>query len=292
MTTDTLTARNELADRIPRSDRPLADQPLPETSRRARAPTIHVIVAFDGSPAAKDALALGALLTGSAGSELLVACVFPPESLAGISFDPRADRIANGDDRIFVLPDAEAVLGEARAILPPDLAVNFRAVECESAVYGLRQLALSAGADMLVVGSTHQATLGRLPHRSLASRLVRDPPCAVTVVPHDPRDRLRSASARRNARSAAAGQPAEPSPDSASTSGTGYPFRGRYRKHLIEDLEDFRLSGGRWRIASVSNERAVVDLCTYSGEPLKRLESDDPAAIAYLRTKQSPYGMN
>jgi hypothetical protein len=65
-----------------------------------------VIVAFDGSPAGKDALALGALLAGSAGSELLVVCVFPPESLAGISFDPRATRIANGDHRIFVRQDA------------------------------------------------------------------------------------------------------------------------------------------------------------------------------------------
>ena len=61
-----------------------------------------------------------------------------------------------------------------------------------------------------------------------------------------------------------------------------------YRKHLLEDLEDCRLSGGRWRLASISNERAVVDLCTYSGEPLKRLESDDPAAIAHLRT-QAPH---
>ena len=32
-------------------------------------------------------------------------------------------------------------------------------------------------------------------------------------------------------------------------------------------------------------------VCTYA-VTLKRLESDDPAAIAYLRTKQSPYGMN
>jgi nucleotide-binding universal stress UspA family protein len=231
-------------------------------------------------------------LAGPAGSELLVVCVFPPESLAGISFDSRATRLANGDHRIFVRQDAEAVLGEARAILPPDLAVKFRALECESTVHGLHQLALSEGADVLVVGSTRRGTLGRLPHRSLAGSLLRDPPCAVTVVPHDPRDRLRSESVRLNAWSAAAGQPAGRSPDSRCNSGRGHPVRGRYRKHLIEDLEDFRLSGGRWRIVSVSNERAVVDLCTYSGEPLKRLESDDPAAIAYLRTKQSPYGMN
>ena len=217
MTTDTLTARNELADRIPRSHRPLADEPLAETSRHARAATVHVIVAFDGSPAGKDALALGALLAGSAGSELLVVCVFPPESLAGISFDPRATRIANGDHRIFVRQDAEAVLGEARATLPPDLAVTFRALECESALHGLRQLALSEAADVLVLGSTRRGTLGRLLHRSLARGLLRDPPCAVTVVPRDPRDRLRSVPASPNAWPAAGGQPAGRSPDSPGT---------------------------------------------------------------------------
>lgn len=192
MMTDTPTALPELADRIPRSHRRLADEPLPETSRHVRAATVHVIVAFDGSPAGKAALSLSALLAGSAGSELLVVCVFPPESLGGISFDARATRIANGDHRIFVRQDAEAVLGEARAALPPDLAVTFRALECESARRGLRQLALSEAADVLVLGSTRRGALRRLLHRSLVRGLLRDSPCAVTVVRCDPRGRPRS----------------------------------------------------------------------------------------------------
>jgi hypothetical protein len=52
-----------------------------------------------------------------------------------------------------------------------------------------------------------------------------------------------------------------------------------YRKHLLENLENWTLSGGRWRVVSISNERAVVDLCACTGEPMERLESDDPAAI-------------
>lgn len=66
MTTNTLTALDELADRIPRSHGPLADDPLAETSRHVLTATNHGIVALDGSPAGKDALALGALLAGSA----------------------------------------------------------------------------------------------------------------------------------------------------------------------------------------------------------------------------------
>jgi nucleotide-binding universal stress UspA family protein len=192
MTTDILTAVNELADRITRSHRPLADEPSAGAPRLGRTARLRVIVAFDGSPAGEDALALGALLAGSACSELVVVCVFPPESLAGISFDPRATRIANDDHRIFVREDAEAVLGEARAALPPNLAVTFRALECESALHGLRQLALSEAVDVLVFGSTRRGPLGRLLHRSLAGGLLRDPPCAVTVVSHDPRNHLRS----------------------------------------------------------------------------------------------------
>jgi nucleotide-binding universal stress UspA family protein len=192
MTTETLTARTELAGRTARSRRPLAGRPPAETANPVRLSTIQVIVAFDGSPAGKNALALGALLAGAAGCELIVACVFPPESLAGLSFDSRATRIANGDHRIFVRQDADAALGEARATLPPDLAVTLRALECESVVHGLRQLALSETADLLVLGSTRRGPVGRLLHRSLARGLLRDPPCAVTVLSHDPRNHLRS----------------------------------------------------------------------------------------------------
>jgi hypothetical protein len=84
------------------------------------------------------------------------------------------------------------VLGEARAALPADLAVTFRALECESALHGLRQLALSQDADVLVLGSTRRGPLGRLLHRSLARGLLRDSPCALTVVSRDPRGRPRS----------------------------------------------------------------------------------------------------
>jgi hypothetical protein len=94
-----------------------------------------------------------------------VACVFPPESLAGITFDARATRVADGDHRIFVRQDAEAVLAEARGTMPDDLAVTFRAVEAESIANGLRQL-----------------------HHAIARNLLRHPPCAVVVAEHGDRE--------------------------------------------------------------------------------------------------------
>ena len=65
-----------------------------------------------------------------------------------------------------------------------------------------------------------------------------------------------------------------------------------HRQRLIENLEDWTLSGGSWRMVSISSDQAVVDLCTCTGEPMERLESDDPAVIAYLRTTHSIHDLN
>jgi hypothetical protein len=60
-------------------------------------------------------------------------------------------------------------------------------------------------------------------------------------------------------------------------------------QHLLENVENWTLSGGSWRIASISKERAVVELCACTGEPMERLESDDPTVIARLRTMPSSF---
>ena len=52
----------------------------------------------------------------------------------------------------------------------------------------------------------------------------------------------------------------------------------------IASLEDWVRSGANWRLVDISKERAVVDLCACTGEPVERVESDDPNVIAYLRT--------
>ncbi len=55
----------------------------------------------------------------------------------------------------------------------------------------------------------------------------------------------------------------------------------------IDGLERWVMSGASWRVLDISHERAVVDLCTCMGEPLERLQSDDPSVIGYLRTAHS-----
>ena len=60
----------------------------------------------------------------------------------------------------------------------------------------------------------------------------------------------------------------------------------------IDALERWVLFGAQWRIVDLSDERAVVDLCTCTGELVERLQSDDPALIGYLRSAQSDLDSN
>jgi hypothetical protein len=55
----------------------------------------------------------------------------------------------------------------------------------------------------------------------------------------------------------------------------------------VEDLERWVLFGAQWGVVHLASDRATVQLCACTGEPVERLESHDPAVIAYLRTAQA-----
>jgi hypothetical protein len=52
-------------------------------------------------------------------------------------------------------------------------------------------------------------------------------------------------------------------------------------------LEDWEDAGAVWRVAELTEDRAVVDLCACTGEPVDRLESTDPDVLAALRRRPS-----
>jgi hypothetical protein len=52
-------------------------------------------------------------------------------------------------------------------------------------------------------------------------------------------------------------------------------------------LDRWEEHGAVWRVATLTPERAQVDLCACTGEPVDRLESGDPDLIAYLRVRPS-----
>lgn len=51
----------------------------------------------------------------------------------------------------------------------------------------------------------------------------------------------------------------------------------------VEYLEEWEGHGAMWRAVEVSDQRAVIDLCSCTGEPMDRVQSDEPALIAYVR---------
>jgi hypothetical protein len=48
-------------------------------------------------------------------------------------------------------------------------------------------------------------------------------------------------------------------------------------------LADWEAAGAQWRVAALTPERAVVMLCTCTGEAVDRVEFTDPAVVAHLR---------
>jgi hypothetical protein len=55
----------------------------------------------------------------------------------------------------------------------------------------------------------------------------------------------------------------------------------------LQRLRDWEDAGAGWRVLHVSDDHAVVQLCACTGEPVDRLESDEPDLIALLRARSS-----
>jgi hypothetical protein len=50
----------------------------------------------------------------------------------------------------------------------------------------------------------------------------------------------------------------------------------------LPQLEDWELHGATWRTVELRGQRIVLDLCSCSGEPMERVESEDPDLIQYV----------
>jgi hypothetical protein len=55
----------------------------------------------------------------------------------------------------------------------------------------------------------------------------------------------------------------------------------------VADLERWEENGATWHALEISNERAVVELCTCYGEPVDTLQSDAPELIEFVRARRS-----
>lgn len=134
-----------------------------------------IVVGFDGSDHATDALALGRLLARMAGAELVVACAYPDDPLGESA---AAVEVARG-----MREDAEGHLARARVLAGADDGVAFRAVAGSSPSQVLHALADELGADAIVVGPTHHGTVLRRLTGSTPEHVLDHSPCPVAVAP-------------------------------------------------------------------------------------------------------------
>ena len=140
----------------------------------------RIVVAYDGSDRAEDALALALRLREPRAGALTLGCV-------------RVSRVPwrfgeQGAPPTAVADATETMLAEARHPVPRGIPVRVREMFSTSAARGLTELAEAERADLVIVGSSTHALPGRVSTERTAGRLLHGAPCAVAVPPADARD--------------------------------------------------------------------------------------------------------
>jgi nucleotide-binding universal stress UspA family protein len=132
-----------------------------------------VIVGFDGSEQARDALSLAAAVTTRDG-ELVVCCVHHFKTLSAHLdlTEPHLDHAA-----------AEGCAEEAFGLLDSPLTISSVLVAGASAAGALQRTAERQHADLLVLGSSHRGAVGRVLVGSVTEETLQGAPCPVAVAP-------------------------------------------------------------------------------------------------------------
>jgi nucleotide-binding universal stress UspA family protein len=132
-----------------------------------------IIVGFDGSEHAHDALALGRALATTLQTNLIVVNAYTPEELL---WAPGTAEPLDEQGRKRVMDAAETGLSEQDRY-------ELRSVASPSAVGALHAAAESEHAQIIVVGSTHRSTLGRVLLGTVTQETLDAAPCGVLVAP-------------------------------------------------------------------------------------------------------------
>ena len=127
----------------------------------------EIVIGYDASESARDALCLGRLLAGVSGARLSVAAVYRSDHLRA---------------------EAERKLASAREGLPYGSPASLLPVAGRSVADGLHRLAIDTHADLLVLGAGHRGQLALATSGDLADRLIQGAPCAVAVAPRGLQD--------------------------------------------------------------------------------------------------------
>jgi nucleotide-binding universal stress UspA family protein len=131
-----------------------------------------IVIGFDGSDESRDALQLGKALAGAEDAEMVVGVNL---AYAPLPIDVEAYHRAESEH-------FEELFGQAESEFA-DAAFAQRRLREASPARALSELAEDEGADLIVIGSTHRGTLGRVYPGSVGERLLNGAPCAVAIAP-------------------------------------------------------------------------------------------------------------
>lgn len=134
----------------------------------------EIVVGFDDSPGAQDALAFAATVASATGSPLRLASAFP--------YEDTPSRASNEAYREHLRAGCQAALDRAAATLE-GIEISTEAIADPSPPRALHELSERAGAALVVVGSTHRGPVGRVVPGSTGERLLHGSPCPVAIVP-------------------------------------------------------------------------------------------------------------
>ncbi len=131
-----------------------------------------IVVGYDFRPEGRDALELGRQLAELSHAKLLLSSVFPYHHQA-IGEEAFEQALREDGERLFS-PVLDELDGEA---------IETFALGDQPPAGALQQLAEQEHADLIVLGSTHRGTIGRVLPGSTAQRLLTDARCAVAIAP-------------------------------------------------------------------------------------------------------------
>jgi nucleotide-binding universal stress UspA family protein len=136
----------------------------------------RIIVAYDGSDRALDAMALALRLRDPDDGELILAC-----AIGERPWRPGLGREVS----VSVSDETQSMLASGRAKVPAGIRVSLRVPVTSSPARGLTELAEAEEADLIVVGSSRRSPAGHIWLERTAGRLLQGAPCAVAVAPAD-----------------------------------------------------------------------------------------------------------
>jgi nucleotide-binding universal stress UspA family protein len=135
-----------------------------------------IVAGFDPSPSGFDAVALGRQLAEATGARLIVAHVYL-EAVSAIDIVPPPELDAERRE------DALKTVERASIVLDGFDAWDPVAYAAEPVARGLHELAGRAGAELIVVGSTHRRGLGRVIPGATGERLLHGSACPIAIAP-------------------------------------------------------------------------------------------------------------